>query len=165
MNQGSGPVCSDDIFQCATFAWRRGRKGVTQRCDGGIMEFFTGQRRTIDLSAGSLCPPLTRHNIHTRQQSIRPGFLEAELRVAAPSGCCSVSPFPSVFLLTREARAPGLGRISQCRQMSSSQKRCRHIKLPATFKASLANNFLLISNSPAYRALLIIPDFICILQY
>lgn len=40
------------------------KRGVSQRCDGGIMEFLTGQRRTIDLSVGSLCPPLICHNIH-----------------------------------------------------------------------------------------------------
>lgn len=88
------------------------------------MEFFTGQRRTIDLSAGSLRPPLIRHNIHTRQQSIRPGFLEAELRVAASSGCRSVSPFPSFFLLTEGSTKRG----RRCSDASVSVGKCHQVK-------------------------------------
>lgn len=131
-------------FSLLSVAWRRWREGVSQRCDGGIMEFFTGQHRTIDLSAGSRCPPLIRHNIHTHQQSIRPGFLGAGSWMAASTGCCPVfaDSVRLSFNENCEAWPPVLALINQCRQMSSTQKRWCHIKLLASKLASLTIFFL-----------------------
>lgn len=65
LNQASSPVCWDDIVTAGSAARRSAWKGKGSRgCDGGIMEFLTGQRQTIDPSAGSLCFPLIRHSTH-----------------------------------------------------------------------------------------------------
>lgn len=74
LNQASSPVCWDDIVTAGSPVRCSGWKGERSRgCDGGIMEFLTGQRQTIDpqwalyVSLSSTTAP-TAH-----QQSIRPG--------------------------------------------------------------------------------------------
>lgn len=63
------------------------------------MEFFTGQRRTIDLSVGSLCPPLIRHNMHLSSavHQTRVSRKSSEFRIVLSSSCCPVLQFQ--FLL------------------------------------------------------------------
>lgn len=133
------------------------------------MEFFTGQRRTIDLSAGSFCPPLIRHNIH-HSSAVH------QARVSRKSGeLWNV-------LLSSCRRGPLLSFLSSLPLSVIWKWRCSHASIkiidghPTRWdvdilnnwlasKHSFCNHFLLISNSPAYLAPSVIALFICILQF
>lgn len=79
-------------------------KGEGSRgCDGGIMEFLTGQRQTIDPSAGSLCFPLIRHGTHRSSAVHQAGvFLEEEWSSAtAAAAAATLSGLPRLCVHSR----------------------------------------------------------------
>lgn len=132
-------------FSPLAVARRRGRKGESRRCDGGIMEFFTGQRRTIDLSAGSLCPPAHPPQYpHSSAVHQDPGFLGAGSHCPA---CLADSVPLSVNGKTSIS-------VTKCHQLK------RHGDILnywlASKQASLTI-FFLSAVSPPYRALFFIP--------
>lgn len=139
--------CYCSVLACCS-SWK---KGASQRCDRGIIEFFTGQRRTIDLSVGSLCPPLIHHHIHLSSSVHQPWVSRKswELRIILLSVCCPVSQIPFLFPSTT-----CINRGWQCSHASikianGCLKRwdgSAQNNWPASKYISLCNNFLFISN-------------------
>lgn len=86
--------CRCSALDCCS-VWK---KAVSLRCDRGVMEFFTGQRRTIDLSVGSLCPPLIHRSIHHSSASPSARRLLEELGIV--SSCLPAAQIPIHFYST-----------------------------------------------------------------
>lgn len=131
------------------------------------MEFFTGQCRTVDLSAGSLCPPLVLHNIHRSSavHQARVSRKSGELWIILSFSCCPVHWFhPPLFQYAEWTAAKDV-LMHQSKLKNSSLMRWEGDVFNswlASNHISLCDNFLLISTFPAYHAPLIFPYFICI---
>lgn len=114
------------------------------------MEFFTGQCRTVDLSAGSLCPPLIHHNIHHSSAVHQARDSAAALFHWFHSSLFQYSLWTAAGNVLMHQSKIKNGRLTRWDfDIFNSWLASKHI--------SLCNNFLLISIFPAYHAPFIFP--------